>query len=196
MLELMLSRKECETISKKYMKPLKDYCKSEANLEFKGYYNKDTQDKIPTESGIYVAHAVKYTNEEHTRISHKSLVYIGKAEGTDNLKKRIGEHIDGTDAKRSNRVWMNKLKADGLDVDEIVYSYAEYDGKDIADVETALIYANEDNGIYNEKDTHGHDNENAKKLSVKCTGKKDLLKDHTPEGRLPQFLPFRGFSVG
>lgn len=151
------------------------------NLYFHGWFDKDDVENVPTTHGIYIAHGVKWTNSTKTEFQLVQLVYIGKAEGTNNLRKRIREHIDGTDKKQNNRIWILKLKSIGKNVDDILYSYAEKEVTNLNDIETALIYANEDNGIFNERDTHGHTNEKAKALEVRNHDDKGLLLDHKPE---------------
>ena len=151
------------------------------NLYFHGWFDKDNVENVPTTHGIYIAHGVKWTNSTKTEFQLVQLVYIGKAEGTNNLRKRIKEHIDGTDKKQNNRIWMWKLKSMNKDVDDILYCYAEKDVNNLDDIETALIYANEDNGIFNDRDTHGHTNDRAKALEVHNYEDKGRLLDHMPE---------------
>lgn len=150
-------------------------------LNFNGWYTKDDINLVPQTQGIYIAHAIKWTDKTKNRGTLVRLVYIGKAEGTNNLRKRIQEHINGTDLKQNHCNWAHILSTDGCKFDDFIYSVADKDVNNLGDIETALIYANEDNGILNDKDTHGHQNKNAMALDVKCRDDKGLLKDHKPE---------------
>lgn len=127
---------------------------------------------------VYIAEAVTWTNDEKTRFHPVQLVYIGKAEGTDNLRARINDHIQNTDKDRCNGKWLAELRKKGIVVDSIQYAYAVLD---LGDIETALIYANEDNGIFNDRDTHGHTNIDARRLNVFCEGKNQYINNHNRE---------------
>jgi len=148
-------------------------------LNFTGYYR--TNNLIPEKSGIYIAHAVKLSLDKKQVDQFVQLIYIGKAEGADTLKTRIQQHISGADVDRSNQEWGKSLKNADCDYDEIVYSCAVCDEKNLADIETALIYANENNGIFNDIDTHGHNNQDANNLNIMCFGKKGELQNHIIE---------------
>lgn len=69
-------------------------------LDFKGGVTKQNYDKAPAENGIYVAFAcTKKGNDFHPR----SVVYIGKVEGKDTIKKRISDHVNDRDESDSGK---------------------------------------------------------------------------------------------
>lgn len=150
-------------------------------LHFIGWYDSVDIKLVPEKDGIYIAHAIKWADDEHNHFHIKQLVYIGKASGTDNLQVRINKHITGEDPDRCNEKWIKILREQGKDVDEIEYSYALYDEANLGNVELALIYANENIGIFNDKGTHGHDKEEARKLDITLDGNSGGLRPHDAE---------------
>lgn len=152
------------------------------SLEFNGYCRESKN--IPASKGIYLAYACKFNDETHTSGRVTKLLYIGRAIKGDTLRTRVQDHIDGSDPKQNHKNWGHKLTAERYSYDGFVYSYAELDDDDeIALVETALIYANKDKGIYNEKDTKSEGNEDARKLEVKVSGKCTGLSGHKAENK-------------
>lgn len=150
-----------------------------ASLTFKGYY-RESQD-IPATQGIYLAYAFTWTNKEKGFADFR-LLYIGRAISSDTLRNRVQDHIDGSDPKQNHKNWGHKLTAEKYNYDGFAYSYAELEeDDDIPTIETALIYANKDNGIYNDKDTKSERNEAAQKLKVVVNGKCIHLLGHTSE---------------
>ena len=99
-------------------------------LHFKGYY--ETNDDIPASHGVYVAFALDYKGEMPPR-----LLYIGRAYKSNNLKKRVGEHI--SDDHGSKR-WLAHYNPKE---ENILYSYVEIDDDVvIPDIEKTLIHIN------------------------------------------------------
>lgn len=127
-------------------------------LNFKGFFS--SSDDIPDSHGVYAAFAQK-ENE-------KRLLYIGRAYKTNNLKKRIQEHID--DDHNSAR-WKEHYNPQE---EFILYSYAVIDNDEIIpDIEKTLINRNKP-----EINSQDVDNINIEALSVilKCVGDIGCLK--------------------
>lgn len=139
-----------------------------ANLDFKGGVTKHNYDKAPAENGIYAAFAcTKKGNVFHPR----SVVYIGKAEGKDTIKKRISDHVNDRDEADSGKqsYWEENYL---FDEEVVAYTWAEY-GDDLHDIEALMIYENKpDANIYG-KDNYLAD---ADVVDVTCLGKKGKLQ--------------------
>lgn len=128
-------------------------------LTFKGYYI-STED-IPNSHGVYAAFV-------KDRAGNLRLLYIGRAFKTNNLKKRIQEHIDND---HNSEKW--KKCYDPM-METIVYSYAEIDDDDIIpDIEKALVFKNKPK--INSQDVL---NNNIKVFLVRlsCVGHKGCLR--------------------
>lgn len=129
-------------------------------LTFVGGYKGDEiegLDEISDKHGIYVAFSCK-PYEEGDSYECRQIVYIGKAEGTNNLRKRISEHVSND---QSN--WEQNYCEDG---ELIVYCYAIYDWN-LHDIEAALIYKNQPLA-----NTQGKNKYNGDEyfISVRCDG--------------------------
>lgn len=156
------------------MKPLKDYMAqsfSDVNAElhfvggFKGEQSEETSDK----NGIYVAFACKEYEKAYDCIR---ILYIGKAEGDDSIKKRISDHYNDRDESDSGK--QSYWEENYCDKDEVVvYSYAEYE-TDLYDIEAALIKRNQPSANIIGKDNYIG---KAWHVYVKCTGEKGCLAD-------------------
>lgn len=109
-------------------------------LKFEGYFTKEQIDELPNDkTGLYLV--FDYLVKDGVRYINR-LVYIGKTDGTDSLRNRMSQHINGDYPK-----WKNKV---GLEEDNFCFSYAIYEENDVANIEAALIYKyqptiNEDN---------------------------------------------------
>lgn len=100
-------------------------------INFKGYFSDN--DEIPTTNGVYAAFA-----EDQDSHNNYRLLYIGRAYETNNLKKRIGEHIK---YDHNSEKWLEHYDPE---TESIFYSYAEIDDDSIIpDIERALIYENQ-----------------------------------------------------
>ena len=68
------------------------------------------------------------------------MVYIGKAEGKDTIKKRISDHVNDRDEPDSGKqsYWEENYLLDG---EVVAYTWAEYED-DLHDIEALLIYKN------------------------------------------------------
>lgn len=102
------------------------------HLNFIGGYTETELDHIPNDKhGIYAAYACVADNKYHMI---NKLLYIGKAEGSINLQKRIKGHVRDDHAQ-----W----EEDFMTKDEfIVYCYAIFEENYLKDVESALIHHN------------------------------------------------------
>lgn len=120
-----------------------------AKLSFKGGLEADSVDKIPRRHGIYVAFACFDRGEEY---ECSSLVYIGKAEGTDDLRSRVADHVNGNNQPKNERqkFWEQEYCKNG---EVIVYVYAEHE-EDLGDIESALIYKNQPEANIHSKDRY------------------------------------------
>lgn len=118
-------------------------------------------DEISDMHGIYAAFTCRLT--PNNTIVYTKIVYIGKAEGTNSLQKRIMEHI------RDDQVnWEQSY----CESDEfIVYCWA-YCEENISDIEAALIYKNQPKANIQGKTKYLG---KAWFISVDCTGEKGLL---------------------
>ena len=101
-----------------------------AELNFIGGFTKEQVDQAPESRGIYVAFACK-EYEDHYDCAR--LVYIGKADNDDTIRRRIEDHINDKDDSDSGK--QSYWEVNYCDEDEvIVYCYAEY-GSDLHDIE-------------------------------------------------------------
>jgi excinuclease UvrABC nuclease subunit len=136
-------------------------------LTFVGGYKGDEiagLDEISDKHGIYVAFSCKPC-EEGDCYECKQVVYIGKAEGTNNLRKRISEHVNNDQAS-----WEQNYCEDG---ELIVYCYAIYDGN-LHDIEAALIYKNQPLANTQNKEEYNGDEYF---ISVSCNGEIGILSN-------------------
>lgn len=137
-------------------------------LDFKGGVTKQNYDKAPAENGIYVAFAcTKKGNDFHPR----SVVYIGKVEGKDTIKKRISDHVNDRDESDSGKqlYWEENYLLDG---EVVAYTWAEYED-DLHDIEVLLIYKNKPDANIDGKENYLAD---ADVVDVTCSGKKGKLQ--------------------
>lgn len=114
-------------------------------------------DDISDKQGIYVAFSCK-PREEGDGYECKQIVYIGKAEGTNNLRKRISEHVNDDQAG-----WEENYCEEG---ELIVYCFAVYE-ENLHDIEAALIYKNQPLANTQNKDKY---NGNEYFVSINCVG--------------------------
>lgn len=143
-----------------------------ATLEFKGAITKGHENYAPSENGIYAAFACTSVVKNGKPSWHPvRTVYIGKAEGTDTIKKRIGDHVNDRDESDSDKQshWEKHYCKQG---ETIVYTYAKHK-KDLHDIEAALIYLNDP-----EANIQGAENNVAEAdvVDVTCMGNKGKLK--------------------
>ena len=156
------------------MKPLKEYMREsflEVNeeLDFEGGIKGEQFDEASEKNGIYVAFACKEYEDAYDCIR---ILYIGKAEGDDTIKKRISDHYHDRDESDSGK--QSFWEREYCDEDEVVvYSYAEFD-KHLHDIEAALIRRNQPAA-----NVHGKDRYLGKAwhVYIKCTGQKGCLSD-------------------
>lgn len=140
----------------------------DAFLMFKGYFSPDNVNDIPEEQGIYAA----FTCREVANGHEGQLVYIGKAEGTDNIRKRVDDHINNRDSSDSGKqsYWEQQYCRNG---ETIVYAYAIHHS-DLGDIESALIYKNRPAAnIYHREKYNG----NAESVRIRCLGDIGTLKE-------------------
>lgn len=129
-------------------------------LNFKGYFSDN--DEIPTTNGVYAAFA-----EDQDSHNKYRLLYIGRAYETNNLKKRIGEHIR---YDHNSEKWLEHYDPE---TESIFYSYAEInDDSIIPDIERALIYENQP--PINDQDIENNNIE-CDRVSLRCNGDKGTL---------------------
>lgn len=123
---------------------------------------------VPELSGIYVAFVCnKFLNEEGNYTCTR-IAYIGKAEGTNNLRNRIRQHF-----RKDHEKWIKEARLS--DNEMFVYTYAVLEDERLSDVEAALIYCNKP--IIN---TQNIDRYTGKSwlIYVECTGNKGLLANN------------------
>ena len=156
------------------MKHLDEYFKRPnkeiyAVLNFKGGITGEQLDIAPDERGIYVAFACR---EYEDAYECARILYIGKADGSDTIRKRISDHYNDRDESDSGKqsYWEENYCDKG---EVVVYSFAEYD-KNLDDIEAALIFRNQP--IANIK---GIDNYIGKSwyVFIKCHGEKGCISD-------------------
>ena len=143
-----------------------------AILTFKGAIVKGQENLAPAENGIYVAFACtrSFTDGKLTWHPQRTL-YIGKAEGTDTIKKRISDHANDRDESDSGKqsYWEKNYMKTG---ETVVYTYAKHE-TDLHDIEAALINLNNPKG-----NIQGSENNMAEAdvIDITCTGHKGSLK--------------------
>ena len=131
-------------------------------LKFVGYFQ--NTDEMPCDSDAHGVYAAFAQDESGT----PRLLYIGRAFKSNNLKKRIQEHID--DDHNSDK-WLEYYDPKK---DTICYSYAEIDDDEvIPDIEKTLIHENEPEINSQEVDNI---NISAWTVHLSCTGDKGCLK--------------------
>ena len=143
-----------------------------AVLSFRGAIVKGKESNAPTENGIYAAFACTsiVTNDKQSWHPQRTL-YVGKAEGTDTIRKRISDHANDRDEADSGKqsYWeKNYMKPE----ETVVYTYAKHKD-DLHDIEAVLIYMNDI-----EANVQGTDNylADADVVDVICEGHKGKLK--------------------
>ena len=111
-------------------------------MTFKGFWREIHKAGIPKKSGIYMVYRCTYNTKTKT-VDPKDIIYIGQAEdGND----RVGKHEKLPDFKR-------ELK----EGEELCYSFAEVDKKDLDIVENALIFMQKPNVNDYLKDSYNHE---------------------------------------
>ena len=156
------------------MKPLSDYL-METNktinkeLDFQGGIKGDSTDLASEKHGIYVAFACKEYDDVY---EYNRVLYIGKAEGDDTIKKRIDDHYNDRDNSDSGKqsYWENNYCEEG---EVVVYTFAECE-EQLHDIEAALIYKNQPLANIQGKDKYLG---NAWHVCIKCTGERGCLSD-------------------
>lgn len=138
------------------------------NLDFQGCIAESNINLVPQSSGIYVAFVCNRFVDKEGYYNCTRIAYIGKAEGTNNLRKRIQEHFNNDHPQWAKECQLSKTEI-------FVYTYAVFDDLRLADVESALIYNNQP--IVNEyhKDKY---NGQSYLLRINCKGNIGLLKPH------------------
>lgn len=156
------------------MKPLSDYIMEQykminVELDFQGGIKGENSELAPKKNGIYVVFACKEFNDvfECDRI-----LYIGRAEGDDTIRKRIEDHYNDRDESDSGKqsYWENNYCEEG---EVVVYTFAECDDQ-LHDIEAALIYRNQPLANIQGKDRYLG---KAWHTYIKCTGEKGCLSD-------------------
>lgn len=137
-------------------------------LSFEGCITEANIDTVPQSPGIYVAFVCSKSTDNNGDYLCSRIAYIGKAEGTNNLRKRIQEHIDNDHSE-----WAEKCKMS--DTETFVYSYSVFDDPRLADVESALISQNPTIVNILHKDRY---NGRSYFLWIKCTGNTGLLEPY------------------
>lgn len=136
------------------------------NLNFEGCITEHNIDNTPQSSGIYIAFVCNKLVDRNGNYNCSRIAYIGKAEGTNNLRKRINEHFEN-----DHKQWATVC---GLSSQEtFVYVYAIFNDRRLADVESALIYKNQPIVNTQQKDKY---NGKSWLLWIECKGNIGLLK--------------------
>ena len=94
-------------------------------LKIEGFWREIHKSGIPKKSGIYMVYRCTYNALENT-VDPKDIMYIGQAE---NANDRVGNHEKLPDFQK-------ELK----DGEELCYSFAEVNKKDLDVVENALVF--------------------------------------------------------
>lgn len=132
------------------------------SLEFKGYFQ--TIGEMPCDPdahGVYAAFAQKGNGAPR-------LLYIGRAYKSNNLKKRIQEHIDND---HNSKKWLEHYNPKD---EAICYSYAEIDDDAvIPDIEKTLIHENKPEINWQEIENVNID---AWSVRLSCHGDRGVLK--------------------
>lgn len=105
-------------------------------LDFEGGITENEIDSVPKRNGLYVAFVCDKLLTKEGCYTCKRIAYIGKAEGTNDLHKRIQEHFDN-----DHELWAEKCRLSPYET--FVYVYAIFEDTRLADVESALIYRNQ-----------------------------------------------------
>lgn len=134
-------------------------------LNFADGVTEDDINFVPQASGIYVAFVCKASTEEDS-FDCTRIAYIGKAEGSNNLRKRIQEHISN-----DHDSWAKSCELS--DGEFFMYTYAVFDDSRLADVESALIFRNQPIVNKEHKDKY---NGQSYILWISCDGNTGLLK--------------------
>lgn len=111
-------------------------------LTFDGYWREVSKGGIPAKSGIYMVYRCSYNAFERT-VTLKDIIYIGQAE---NGKDRVGTHEKLPDFKR-------ELK----EGEELCFSFAEVEKKDLDIVENALVFIQKPKLNDYLKDSYNHE---------------------------------------
>lgn len=141
-----------------------------AKLLFQGAIKKGEENYAPAENGIYVAFACTF-NTSTAKWHPERIVYIGKAEGTDTIKKRISDHVNNRDEADSGKqsYWeKNYVKAG----ETIIYTYATQKS-DLHDIEAVLLYLNDVKANINGTGNYLAD---ADVVDVTCEGNRGTLR--------------------
>jgi len=145
-------------------------------LNFEGCITETNIDTVPQSPGIYVAFVCNKMTDHNGDYLCSHIAYIGKAEGTNNLRKRIQEHFDNDHSE-----WAEKCKLS--DTETFVYTYSVFDDPRLSDVESALIFKNQPIVNIQHKDRY---NGRSYFLWIKCTGSTGLLEPYISVVRLIQ----------
>lgn len=138
-------------------------------LHFEGGILGNQSNIAPDMNGIYVAFSCR---EHEFDFECMRTLYIGKAEGTDTIKKRIRDHFHNRDEAESGKqsYWEENYCGAG---EVVVYSYAICEDN-LHDIEAVLIHRNQPLANVQNKDCyHGE----AWYTHVKCIGQKGCLAD-------------------
>lgn len=115
---------------------LKPDSKLIVRLDFEGCVTSENIDAVPQQGGVYAAFVCNKLVDRDGFYRCSRIAYIGKAEGTDNLRKRIRQHLN-----EDQESWAKTCQ---LAPDEtFVYVYAVFEDSRLADVESALINHNQ-----------------------------------------------------
>ena len=93
-------------------------------------------DSVPQQTGIYVAFVCSKLVDRDGCYRCSRIAYIGKAEGTNNLRNRIQQHFH-----EDHENWAQRCRLSANET--FVYTYAVFQDDRLADVESALIYQNQ-----------------------------------------------------
>lgn len=136
------------------------------NLDFDECITVDRINSIPQLSGIYVAFVCNKLMDKNGYYNCTRIAYIGKAEGANNLRKRIQEHFNNDHFQWAKECQLSRTET-------FVYTYAVFDDPRLADVESALIYNNQPMVNIQHKDRY---NGASRFLWINCGGNIGLLK--------------------
>ena len=141
-------------------------------LTFQGAIVKGSEHFAPAENGIYAAFACTRVVDKDNKLSWRPqrTLYVGKAEGTDTIKKRISDHVNDRDESDSGKqsFWEKNYMLQG---ETVVYTYAKHK-EDLHDIEAVLLFLNEI-----EANIQGTDNylADADVVDVTCAGNRGTL---------------------
>lgn len=125
-------------------------------LTFNGYWREIQKGGIPAKSGIYMVYRCTYNAIANT-VDLKDIIYIGQAEDGN---ERVGTHEKLPDFKRELR-----------EGEELCYSFAEVEEKDLDIVENALVFMQKPKENDYLKDSYNHED-----ASFQAKGKTACLK--------------------